>query len=157
MPRKKRKIERRIPPPDPVYNDPYVSKFINIMMRDGKKTKAAKIFYEALKLIEKKTGQNGYEVWKQAVENVKPVLEVRPRRIGGATYQVPYEVPPHRQISLSMRWIVQAARQRRGKSMIEKLAHELIDAARNQGGAIKTKENIHRMAEGNRAFAHLRF
>ena len=157
MPRKKKKIERRIPPPDPVYNDPLVSKFINKMMKDGKKTKAAKIFYKALELIKEKTGEDGYEVWKKAVENVKPQLEVRPRRVGGATYQIPYEVPPHRQIHLSMKWIIEAARARKGKSMIEKLAAELIDAARGQGGAIKTKENVHRMAEGNKAFAHLRF
>lgn len=134
-----------------------VSKFINKMMRNGKKSKAAKIFYTALKLIEEKTGENGYEIWKKAVENVKPQLEVRPRRIGGATYQVPYEVPPHRQFHLSMKWIIEAARERKGKSMAEKLAAELLDAAQGRGGAIRTRDNIHRMAEGNKAFAHLRF
>ncbi|NPA35111.1 MAG: 30S ribosomal protein S7 [Chlorobi bacterium] len=157
MPRKKKGIEKRIPAPDPKYGDPRVSKFINVMMRDGKKSKAMKIFYSAMEIIEKQTGEDGYEVWKKAMENVKPILEVRPRRVGGATYQVPYEVPPHRQESLAMRWIVRAARERKGKSMEEKLAAELIDASKNQGGAIKIKENVHRMAEGNKAFAHLRF
>ncbi len=157
MPRKKKGIEKRVPPPDPKYGDPRVSKFINVMMKDGKKSKAMKIFYKAMEIIEKETGEDGYEVWKKAMENVKPLLEVRPRRVGGATYQVPYEVPPHRQESLAMRWLVQAARERKGKSMEEKLAAELIDASKNQGGAIKIKENVHRMAEGNKAFAHLRF
>lgn len=157
MPRKKKGIEKRVPLPDPKYGDPRVSKFINVMMRDGKKSKAMKIFYKAMEIIEKQTGENGYEIWKKAMENVKPLLEVRPRRVGGATYQVPYEVPPHRQESLAMRWLVQAARERKGKSMEEKLAAELIDASKNQGGAIKIKENVHRMAEGNKAFAHLRF
>ncbi len=157
MPRKKKGIEKRVPAPDPKYGDPRVSKFINVMMKDGKKSKAMKIFYKAMEIIEKQTGENGYEIWKKAMENVKPLLEVRPRRVGGATYQVPYEVPPHRQESLAMRWIVQAARERKGKSMEEKLAAELIDASNNQGGAIKIKDNVHRMAEGNKAFAHLRF
>jgi len=157
MPRKKKGIEKRVPAPDPKYGDPKVSKFINVMMKDGKKSKAMKIFYKAMEIIEKQTGENGYEIWKKAMENVKPLLEVRPRRVGGATYQVPYEVPPHRQESLAMRWIVQAARERKGKSMEEKLAAELIDASNNQGGAIKIKDNVHRMAEGNKAFAHLRF
>ncbi len=157
MPRKKKKIERRIPMPDPRYGDPLVTKFVNVMMREGKKSKAMNIFYKAMDMIQEKTGEDGYEVWKKAVENVKPLLEVRPRRVGGATYQVPYEVPPHRQISLAMRWLVQAARERKGHSMAEKLAAELMAAAKGEGGAMKIKENVHRMAEGNKAFAHLRF
>lgn len=157
MPRKKKGELVRPVPPDPVYGDPHVTKFINIMMRDGKKTKAAKIFYGALELIKKRTGQDGYEVWKKAVDNVKPLLEVRPRRVGGATYLIPLEVPPRRQLSLAMRWLVQGARERKGKSMMEKLADELIAAARGEGNAMKVRENVHRMAEGNRAFAHLRW
>ena len=143
--------------PDPRYGDPLVTKFVNVMMREGKKSKAMNIFYKAMDMIQEKTGEDGYEVWKKAVENVKPLLEVRPRRVGGATYQVPYEVPPHRQISLAMRWLVQAARERKGHSMAEKLAAELMAAAKGEGGAMKIKENVHRMAEGNKAFAHLRF
>ncbi len=143
-------------PPDPVFGDRLVQKFINKLMWDGKKSKAEKIFYGAMDLVKKKTGQDPLEVFYKAVENVKPVLEVRPRRVGGATYQVPVEVPPRRQNSLAIRWLVNAARSRSGKSMIEKLANELIDASRGQGGAVKKKEDTHRMAEANRAFAHFR-
>lgn len=157
MPRKRKGALVRPVPPDPVYSDPRVTKFINIIMRDGKKTKAAKIFYGALELVKKRTGQEGYEVWKKAVENVKPLLEVRPRRVGGATYLIPLEVPPSRQLSLAMRWLVQASRERKGRSMMEKLAEELIAASKGEGNAMKIRENVHRMAEGNRAFAHLRW
>ena len=143
-------------PPDPVFGDRLVQKFINKLMWDGKKSKAEKIFYGAMDLVKKKTGQDPLEVFYKAIENVKPVLEVRPRRVGGATYQVPVEVPPRRQNSLAIRWLVNAARSRSGKSMIEKLANELIDASRGQGGAVKKKEDTHRMAEANRAFAHFR-
>ena len=143
-------------PPDPVFGDRLVQKFINKLMWDGKKSKAEKIFYGAMELVKKKTGQDPLEVFYKAIENVKPVLEVRPRRVGGATYQVPVEVPPRRQNSLAIRWLVNAARSRSGKSMIEKLANELIDASRGQGGAVKKKEDTHRMAEANRAFAHFR-
>ncbi len=143
-------------PPDPVFGDRLVQKFINKLMWDGKKSKAEKIFYSAMELIKQRTGQDPLEIFYKALENVRPVLEVRPRRVGGATYQVPVEVPPRRQNSLAIRWLVQAARARSGKSMIEKLANELIDASRGQGGAVKKKEDTHRMAEANRAFAHFR-
>ena len=126
-------------------------------MWDGKRGLAQKIFYRALKHIEEKTGQNGLEVFEKAIENVKPKLEVRPRRVGGATYQVPVEVRPRRQLSLAIKWIIQAARKRSERTMYERLANELIDASRETGAAIKTKDNTHRMAEANRVFAHFRW
>ncbi|MCS7204667.1 MAG: 30S ribosomal protein S7 [Leptospiraceae bacterium] len=157
MARRKLNIKRRIPPPDPVYGDVLVSKFINIMMKRGKKSVSEKIFYKAMELIKQKTGEEGIEIWRQAVENAKPELEVKSRRVGGVTYQVPVEVPPHRQESLAMRWIIKSARERKGKSMIEKLANEIIDAKNNTGGAIKKKEETRKMAEANRAFSHYRW
>jgi len=156
MPRRKVAEKREIMP-DPKYNSTLVAKFINCMMWDGKKSLSERIFYEAMDIIEKKTGKPGIEVFQQAINNVKPVLEVRPRRVGGATYQVPVEVRPDRQISLAIRWILGAARARRGRSMAERLAAELIDAFNNQGTAIKKREDTHRMAEANRAFAHFRW
>ncbi len=156
MPRRRRP-ERRAVPPDYRYGSVLVTKFINCLMRDGKKSIAQRIFYEALDLIEEKTGKRGIEVFERAVQNVRPQLEVRARRVGGATYQVPVEVRPHRQISLAIRWIIRAARQRHEHGMVKKLAAELIDAANNQGGAIKKKEDTHKMAEANRAFAHYRW
>lgn len=156
MPRKG-KVERRVLPPDPVYNSPLATKFINYIMWDGKKTVAEWIFYEAMKIVEEKMKKPPLEVLEKAVENVKPVLEVRPRRVGGATYQVPVEVPPHRQLSLAVRWIIHAARSKKGKPMAEKLAQEIMDAYRGEGAAIKKKEDVHKMAEANRAFAHYRW
>ncbi|MBC7332759.1 MAG: 30S ribosomal protein S7 [Synergistetes bacterium] len=156
MPRKG-KVERRYLPPDPVYGSSLVTKFINYIMLDGKKIVAEWVFYEAMKIIEEKMKQNPLEVLEKAVENVKPILEVRPRRVGGATYQVPVEVPPHRQLSLAVRWIVHAARSKKGKPMAEKLAQEIMDAYKGEGAAIKKKEDVHRMAEANRAFAHYRW
>jgi small subunit ribosomal protein S7 len=154
--RRRRAPEREIPP-DPVFKSTLVAKFINNLMWDGKKSLAQKIFYRALKHIEEKTGQNGLEVFEKAIENVKPKLEVRPRRVGGATYQVPVEVRPRRQLSLAIKWIIQAARRRSERRMFERLANELIDASKGTGAAIKTKENTHRMAEANRVFAHFRW
>lgn len=154
---RKGRAKRREVPPDPVFGDRLVQKFINRLMIDGKKTKAEKIFYGAMELIRQKTGKDPLEIFYKALENVRPVLEVRPRRVGGATYQVPVEVPSHRQNSLAIRWLVLAARARSGKSMIEKLAAELMDAAKGTGGAVKKKEDTHRMAEANRAFAHYRW
>jgi len=156
MPRKGR-VERRTLPPDPVYGSPLATKFINYIMWDGKKVVAEWIFYEAMKIIEEKMKMNPLEVLEKAVENVKPILEVRPRRVGGATYQVPVEVPPHRQLSLAVRWIIHAARSKKGKPMAEKLAQEIMDAYKGEGAAIKKKEDVHRMAEANRAFAHYRW
>ncbi len=150
-------VKRREIPPDPVFNSWLVSKFINRIMKDGKKTKAQKIFYSALNIIEKKTGQNPLDIFQKAIRNTMPLLETRPRRVGGATYQVPLEVRPSRRVSLAIRWLVLYAREREGKSMQEKLADELIDAANGTGGAVKKKEEVHRIAEANRAFAHYRW
>ena len=143
--------------PDSVYSSQVVSKFINKIMRAGEKSKAETICYGCFDIIEKKEKKNPLEVFQQALENVKPVLEVRSRRVGGATYQIPVEVRPGRREALAFRWILQFARQRKGKSMREKLAEEIIMAFRKEGLAIKKKEDTHRMAEANRAFAHYRW
>lgn len=156
MPRKG-EVKKREILADPKYGDKLVAKFINTVMNGGKKSVAESIFYRSLDLMGEKTKEDSLVLFKRAVDNAKPVLEVRSRRVGGATYQVPIEVRPQRRLSLGMRWLVQAARLREGKSMEEKLASELIDAANNRGGAIKKKEDTHRMAEANRAFAHYRW
>jgi small subunit ribosomal protein S7 len=151
---KRKKKTKRTIPPDPVYNNVTVAKFINQVMRRGKKTIARKVVYRALDVIKEKTKKDPLEVFDLALKNVRPLLEVKPKRIGGATYQVPRQVPPERGMTLSMRWILQTARAKKGKPMREKLAEELISAANNTGAAIKKKEDTHRMAEANRAFAH---
>ncbi|MDA8791663.1 30S ribosomal protein S7 [Bacteriovoracaceae bacterium] len=143
--------------PDPVHNDLVVTRFVNNLMYDGKKSVAEKIFYDALNLVENKINEDGIKVFKKAMSNVKPSVEVKSRRIGGATYQVPVEVRPNRRQSLAIRWLRDYARNRNGKSMTEKLADEMIDAANNRGGAIKKKEDVYKMAEANKAFAHLRW
>lgn len=143
--------------PDPKYNDILITKVINTFMYDGKKSTAETIFYEALDLIEKKTGEEGIKVFKKAMNNIKPAVEVKSRRIGGATYQVPVEVRPNRKQSLALRWLRDYSRARSGKSMVEKLADELIDAANNRGGAVKKREDVYKMAEANKAFAHLKW
>lgn len=143
--------------PDPVFGSWLVSKVINRIMKDGKKSKAQKTFYAAMNLIEQKTGENPLDVFQRAVRNVMPTLETRPRRVGGAVYQVPMEVRPGRKVSLAIRWIVLYAREREGKSIEEKLANELIDASRGEGGAVRKKEEVHRIAEANKAFAHYRW
>jgi len=134
-----------------------VAQFINKIMKKGKKSLATRIMYDALDIVQERTKRPPLEVMEEAVRNVSPVLEVKPRRVGGSTYQIPVEVPPHRQVSLAMRWLLAAARNRPGKSMAERLAGELIDAARGTGAAVKKKENTHKMAEANRAFAHYRW
>ncbi|KUJ90101.1 MAG: 30S ribosomal protein S7 [Thermoanaerobacter thermocopriae] len=156
MPRKGH-VERREVLPDPVYNSKKVSKLINKVMWDGKKSLAQKICYGAFDIIREKTGRDPLEVFEEALNNVMPVLEVRPRRVGGATYQVPMEVRPERRLSLGIRWLVEYARQRSGKSMMEKLAAEIMDAANNTGGSVKKREDTHKMAEANKAFAHYRW
>lgn len=156
MPRR-REVPKREIKPDPVYGSELVSRMINKLMWDGKKSVAANIFYTAMRRIEEKTGEDPIKVFRQAVENVKPFMETKSRRVGGATYQVPVEVEPFRRTSLGLRWIVQAARSRGEKTMAERLANELIDAANNRGGAVKKREDVHRMAEANRAFAHYRW
>ncbi len=156
MPRKG-KVPKREVLPDPIYGDTMVTRFINVIMKKGKKSVAERIFYNALKIVEERTKKDGLEVFKTALNNVMPVLEVRPRRVGGATYQVPVEVRPERRVSLAMRWISNYARARAGRTMEEKLARELIDAYNNTGASIKKKEDTHRMAEANKAFAHYRW
>jgi len=156
MPRKGH-IAKREPLADPVYQSQLVNKFVNSMMWDGKKSTAQSIFYDAMKKLEEKGGDEALKLFKKAVENAKPVLEVKTRRVGGANYQVPVEVNPFRRQSLAIRWLLQYSRERAGKTMIDKLADELIDAANSRGGAIKKKEDVHRMAEANKAFAHYRW
>jgi small subunit ribosomal protein S7 len=154
--RRKKAIKRPVLA-DARYDSQTVSKFINSLMYEGKKSVAEQIFYGAMDLVESRTGQPGVNVFKQALQNVKPVVEVKSRRVGGATYQVPVEVRPDRRTALGMRWLIQYARQRGEKSMAEKLAAEVIQASRGEGNAIKKKEDTHRMAEANKAFAHYRW
>ena len=148
---------KRVTPADPQYGSTTVSKFINSLMLDGKKSTAERIFYDAMQTIEEKTGQPAINVFKQAVNNVKPMLEVKSRRVGGATYQVPVEVRPERRNALALKWLISYSRQRGDKTMAERLANELMAAARNEGNAIKKKDDTHRMAEANKAFAHYRW
>ena len=147
----------REPPADPKYGSQEVTRFVNVLMLDGKKSLADGIFYEAMRKIEEKTGQPGLNAFRQALSNTKPVLEVRSRRVGGATYQVPIEVTARRRDSLARRWLVSHARGRSGKSMADRLAAELMEAANGEGGAVRKKEDVHRMAEANKAFAHYRW
>jgi len=156
MPRR-REIAKREVLPDPLYNSQLVTKFVNVVMRDGKKSVAARILYDALDVIRERTQDDPMKVFKKAVENVKPSVEVKSRRVGGSNYQVPVEVRPSRKLALSMRWIIQSAQKRGEKTMKLKLASELSDAAENRGGAMKKKEDTHRMAEANKAFAHYRW
>lgn len=154
MARRRTKTLVREIPPDRVYQSPVVSKFINTMMWEGKKTLAERLFYTALDLVSERTGEPGIQVFERAIENAKPQIEVKSRRVGGVTYQVPVEVYPRRKVSLAIRWIIHAARERKGRNFSQKLALEIIDAANNTGGAIKRKEEVRRMAEANRAFSH---
>jgi len=154
---RKHKAEQREVLPDPRFGDVLVTKTINMLMYDGKKSTAEAIFYEALDLIEKKVGEEGIKVFKKAMNNIKPAVEVKSRRIGGATYQVPVEVRPNRKQSLALRWLRDYSRDRAGKSMVDKLADEIIDASNNRGGAVKKREDVYKMAEANKAFAHLKW
>ena len=156
MPRKG-EVKRREVLPDPKYQDRSVTKFMNAMMRDGKKSLTERILYGALDLVGERAKEDAIGIFKRALDQVKPLVEVRSRRVGGATYQVPVEVRPQRRGSLAMRWVVQHARARPEKSMVERLAGEILDAANGRGGAIKKKEDTHRMAEANRAFSHYRW
>lgn len=148
---------KRIIQPDWKYNSELVARLINKVMLNGKKSTAERIVYESMAILEQRLQKPALEALEQAVRNATPLIEVRPRRVGGATYQVPLEIPPDRRLSLALRWLVQYARQRPGKSMIEKLSAELLDAFQNQGATIKRREDTHRMAEANRAFAHYRW
>ena len=156
MPRKK-VVEKRELLPDPHYGSVLVARFVNALMGRGKKSTAERIFNDAMKIIEKKTGQDGLSLTKTALNNVKPVLEVKSRRVGGATYQVPIEVEINRSISVGVRWLIHYAQARGGKSMVEKMSAEVLDAVGNKGGAVKKREDTHKMAEANRAFAHYRW
>ena len=156
MSRRKKSIKRQILP-DPRYESQTVSKFINVLMYDGKKATAERIFNDAMNSVETRTSQSGVTVFKQALSNLKPVVEVKSRRVGGATYQVPVEVRPDRRTALAMRWLISYSRARGEKSMAEKLAGEVIAASKGEGNAIKKKEDTHRMAEANKAFAHYRW
>ena len=157
MPRR-REVPKREAPPDPLYNSALVSKFINTVMTGGKRSTAERIMYGSLAIIREKTGDDPLKVFKKAVDNVRPSLEVKSRRVGGSNYQVPVEVNPNRRLSLSIRWLVGYARERGdGKTMQEKLANEFMDAANLRGGAVKKREDTHRMAEANKAFAHYRW
>src|SRR6266545_7013462 len=156
MPRR-REIPKREILPDPLYNSQLVTKFVNVVMKDGKKTVAERILYDALEMIREKINDDPMKVFKKAIENVKPAVEVKSRRVGGSTYQVPIEVRPARKLALSMRWLIGSAQSRGEKTMKLRLANELLDAANNRGAAIKKKEDTHRMAEANKAFAHYRW
>jgi len=156
MPRR-RVIAKREILPDPKYNSKVLSKFMNILMESGKKSTAESICYGAFEILKNKTGSDPLKVFKTSLENVKPILEVKPRRVGGATYQVPVEIRPHRRSALAFRWIIKYARARSEKTMQEKLAGELLDAFNNTGTSIKKKEDTHKMAEANKAFAHYRW
>jgi small subunit ribosomal protein S7 len=157
MPRR-REIPKRELPADPLYSSTLVSKFINTVMNDGKRSTAERILYQSFDIIKERTGDDPLKVFKKALDNVKPSLEVKSRRVGGSNYQVPIEVNPNRRLSLSIRWLVSYARSRAdGKTMQEKLANELLDASNLRGGAVKKREDTHRMAEANKAFAHYRW
>ncbi|UCD90425.1 MAG: 30S ribosomal protein S7 [Desulfobacterales bacterium] len=156
MPRR-REIPERITEPDSKYNNKLVSKFINVIMRDGKKSTAESILYDAFDIIEKRTDEYPLKVFEQAIENVKPMIEVKSRRVGGSTYQVPTEIRPSRRMALGIRWIIGFSRKRSEKSMARKLAAEILDAANKRGASVKKKEDTHKMAEANKAFAHYRW
>jgi small subunit ribosomal protein S7 len=156
MPRRNRPPKREIAP-DVRYNSLMVSRFINRLMRGGKKSVATRVMYDAMELMEVRAKRNPLELFEQALQNAMPVIEVKPRRVGGSTYQIPVEVSSHRRVALAMRWLMAAARTRPGKSMAEKLAAELMDAAQGVGATIKKKEDTHKMAEANRAFSHYRW
>lgn len=154
---RKKQAEKRIVTPDPKYNDILVSRFINCILKEGKKHLARRIVYQAIESIEKKSKSNGLDVFRKAMNNAKPLLEIRARRVGGATYQVPTEVREDRSIALAIRWLIRYASERKDKSMAEKLASELFAASNNEGSSIKKKEDTHKMAEANKAFAHFKW
>lgn len=154
---RKSKPKKRYVLPDPKYKDELVTKFVNYLMVDGKKSLAYSIFYDAIDLVENRTKENGLETWKKALNNVMPAVEVKSRRVGGATFQVPLEVRPNRKISLGIKWLIRYSRGRGEKTMKERLAAEIIAASKGEGSAIKKKDDTHRMAEANKAFSHFRF
>jgi small subunit ribosomal protein S7 len=154
---RKSKPKKRYLLPDPKFNDSLVTKFVNYLMESGKKSVAYNIFYDAVAQVEKKTSESGIEVWKRALNNLMPAVEVKSRRVGGATFQVPVEIRPERKINLSIKWLIDYSRLRGEKTMMDKLAAEIIAASKGEGAAIKKKDDTHRMAEANKAFSHFRF
>lgn len=154
---RKSKPKKRYILPDPKFQDTLVSKFVNYLMEDGKKSIAYSIFYDAVALVEERTSENGLETWKKALNNIMPSVEVKSRRVGGATFQVPIEVRPNRKTSLGIKWMITHSRARGEKTMKERLAGEIIAAAKGEGAAVKKKDDVHRMAEANKAFSHFRF
>ncbi|WP_194972917.1 30S ribosomal protein S7 [Aquiflexum lacus] len=154
---RKSKPKKRYILPDPKFGDTLVTKFVNCLMVDGKKSIAYKIFYDAVEKVEQKVGENGLEVWKKALNNITPAVEVKSRRVGGATFQVPMEVRPERKVSLGIKWMITYSRRRGEKTMMDRLAGEIISAAKGEGAAVKKKDDTHRMAEANKAFSHFRF
>ena len=154
---RKSKPKKRYLLPDPKFQDTLVTKFVNYLMEEGKKSVAYTIFYDAVALVEKKTNENGIDVWKRAMSNLTPAVEVKSRRVGGATFQVPVEVRPERKTNLSIKWLIDYSRLRGEKTMMDKLAAEIIAASKGEGAAIKKKDDTHRMAEANKAFSHFRF
>jgi small subunit ribosomal protein S7 len=154
---RKSKPKKRILLPDPMHGDPMVTRFVNNLMYSGKKTLAFNLFYESLNIVEKKTSERGIDVWKKALGNVMPSVEVKSRRVGGANFQIPIEVRPDRRIALGIKWMIGYARMRNEKSMSEKLANEIIAASKGEGASVKKKDDTHRMAEANKAFSHFKF
>ncbi len=153
---RKRKPKVRYLAPDPRYNDQMVTRFVNNLMLEGKKSLAFKIFYDAMDIVKEKTSENELEIWRKALNNVMPQVEVRSRRIGGATFQIPVELPARRKVTVGMKWLITFARKRGGRGMAEKLANEVMAAAKGEGAAVKRREDVHKMAESNRAFAHFK-
>jgi small subunit ribosomal protein S7 len=154
---RKSKPKKRYLLPDPKFSDTLVTKFVNYLMEDGKKSVAYGIFYDAIEVVEKKTNESGLDVWKRAMNNLTPSVEVKSRRVGGATFQVPVEIRPERKVNLSIKWLIDYSRLRGEKTMMDKLAAEIVAASKGEGAAIKKKDDTHRMAEANKAFSHFRF
>ena len=154
---RKARAKKRVLLPDPIYNDVMVTRFLNNLMYDGKKNTASALFHEAVAIVAKRTNEDGLEVWKKALANVTPQVEVRSRRVGGSTFQIPSEIRPDRKISMAMKWLISYSRKRNEKSMAQKLAGEIVAAAKEEGAAFKKKEDVHKMAEANKAFSHFRF
>ncbi|WKN32018.1 30S ribosomal protein S7 [Porifericola rhodea] len=154
---RKTKPKKRYVLPDPKFNDTQVTRFVNYLMVDGKKSVSYKIFYDAIKIVEDRTNENGLEVWKKALSNITPAVEVKSRRVGGATFQVPLEVRPSRKLSLGIKWMIRYARLRGEKTMAQRLAGEIVAASKGEGAAVKKKDDTHRMAEANKAFSHFKF
>jgi small subunit ribosomal protein S7 len=154
---RKARAKKRLLLPDPIYNDTLVTRFLNNLMYDGKKNTASNLFHDAIAIVAKRTNEDGLEVWKKALANVTPQVEVRSRRVGGSTFQIPSEIRPDRKVSMAMKWLISYSRKRNEKSMAQKLAGEIVSAAKEEGAAFKKKEDVHKMAEANKAFSHFRF